>query len=231
MEKSLGLAPGQFAPSAKDVSVRACALNAIGLLRTAEGNAFLARLGPGDFDSAAVYQLLPIAKTSLLQGKLTQASSQSEKRVLLEAALVEVQDPIVLSRFRIWAMNAMCDLGLSASLPAIRSELKEWFSGERAEEELRFCEARVQVVGSSPDRARALGSVLNSRNTTRSNRLMVWAISELDQMNTDEARRELRRYLTESAMRSGGSNTQQEALYRKLVEEALERTRVGAPLK
>ena len=57
----------------------------------------------------------------------------------------------------------------------------------RLEEALAFCQARIGVVNSDPDRAKALGWVLRLDAPLADEQIMRWAILQLFAMESPEA--------------------------------------------
>lgn len=55
-----------------------------------------------------------------------------------------------------WAINELCSLGSLPSSPLIATALRRMYSGQDAEDQIRFAEARIRVVMSDPDRVKAL---------------------------------------------------------------------------
>ena len=66
-------------------------------------------------------------------------------------------------------------------------------SGQRGEDEIQFCEIRIQVLHRNPNRVKALASVLSLSNV-EDTRLQLWAVYELDAMRSPEADAELDRF-------------------------------------
>ena len=67
-------------------------------------------------------------------------------------------------------------------------------NGHRDEDEIAFCEARIQIVRRNPDRIKALASVLTLDNVAEDTRLKLWAICQLNEMHLAEADAELDRF-------------------------------------
>jgi hypothetical protein len=65
------------------------------------------------------------------------------------------------------------------------------------ERHMRYCEARMHVIRSNPDRAVALGSALSVHTADPDSRLTWWAIGELSAMGTPAAMKELARFASE----------------------------------
>jgi len=98
---------------------------------------------------------------------------------------------------RWWVVEELCNRGAAVALPDIRASIKKRLSGSDAQSEIEFCEARVQVLGRDPDRARALGSVFGSvvslENTLEGQKLLHWAMQQLIPMRSPDADAELDR--------------------------------------
>jgi hypothetical protein len=67
-------------------------------------------------------------------------------------------------------------------------------NGQRDEDDIEFCRARIQVVSRDPDRAKALGSVLSLDAQPHDDRLVWWAISQLKAMHSAAVDAEMERF-------------------------------------
>jgi hypothetical protein len=112
---------------------------------------------------------------------------------MIEPLVLEKIDAVAVA---IWAFNQLCDRGALASLPLIQRSVRASWSGQYGEDELTFCETRIQVLRRSPDRVKALGSVLNV-DGAEGTRLQLWAIYQLDSMHFPQADAELDRFAGE----------------------------------
>ena len=96
-----------------------------------------------------------------------------------------------------WAGNQLCDQGVSTALPLIRRSISKNWPGASGEETVTFCEKRMEVVSRDPDRAKALGSILTVDNGESPERLLYWAVAELESMHSQGADAELDRFAKE----------------------------------
>ena len=86
-----------------------------------------------------------------------------------------------------WAVDQLCDIGSLISYAVVQRSIRERFSGARIEEELSFCEQRIRLVRSNPDRTKALISGLNTDANQQSTRLVSWAANQLLSVGSPEA--------------------------------------------
>jgi hypothetical protein len=96
-----------------------------------------------------------------------------------------------------WAVDQLCDRGSLGSLVVIQKAIGSRRNGQRDEDEITFCEARIRVLYGKQDRAKALGAVLNVGSSAENSRLTAWAIQKLSLMHSAEADAELRRFVNE----------------------------------
>jgi hypothetical protein len=77
----------------------------------------------------------------------------------------------------------------------VQKSIRKMWSGDYGDEEIQFCEARIEVLARSPDRIKALGSALNLQDGAQRERLTTWAIYQLDAMKSPQADAELDRFM------------------------------------
>lgn len=99
-----------------------------------------------------------------------------------------------------FAVGEACDSGNSRLLPLFESATVT--SGGITQpmvppEVMRVCREKIYVLSTNSDRAKALGSVLKVSDQPGDYELMVWAVMELEKMNTPEADAEMKRFAAE----------------------------------
>jgi hypothetical protein len=174
-------------------TVRACALRKIGETGLPEAEEFLANLKQADIGTDSGQQIWPAAQVALRDARLRRVDPQS-RISFLESVLMEPHDAVSNSAIGLWAVQELCDRGSLVSLSGIQKSIRNFWTGQRGEDEIRFCEARIQVIRRNPDRAKALGSALALDDGVDDTRLRLWAIYQLDAMHSSEADAELGRF-------------------------------------
>ena len=174
---------------------RAYAMDRIGASGLPEAIEYLrtmtiARVGPDGTQS-----IYPASQVALQKALLRQETDPERQVAFLEEQLAKPAVGEVAS----WAVEELCNRGNTSSLPVIQKMVKGWWTGPRGEEQIRWCEARMEIVNRDPDRAKALGSALSLRK--------LWAIhnsggrrgssSQLRDMNSDEADAVIDRFLAQ----------------------------------
>jgi hypothetical protein len=91
------------------------------------------------------------------------------------------------SAVQAWAVEQLCDRGSLPSLPVIQKSIRSRDSSQRGEDDILFCEARIQVIRSNSDRVKALGTILQTGQGRPSERLMFWAINQLILQHSPDA--------------------------------------------
>jgi len=187
LEKQVGALPGEFKTSWYKNSVLIdYALWRIGETGLPEAVDFLTKFEPHD---------LPAAKRALKNATLKTIPDPQKKIEFLTNILLEYRRRD--SDLERWGADELCNLGASSALPEIRRSLKSIWSGYGEEDEVRFCEARIEALSRDPDRTRALGMVLGSAlaldGSPDGMKLLKWAIGQLFLIRTPEADAELER--------------------------------------
>ena len=193
-EKQVGLTPGEFQhPMYSDPTVRACALRSLGKTGLPGAAEFLTnfkRTDAGDDSSQEIWSAAQIALCEALMSRIADPQAKIE---FLRNTLTSK----TAATPRWWVVEELCNRGAAVALPDIRASIKKRLSGSDAQSEIEFCEARVQVLGRDPDRARALGSVFGSvvslENTLEGQKLLHWAMQQLIPMRSPDADAELDR--------------------------------------
>jgi len=169
-------------PVHRDLSVRAHALRKIGQLGLPEALAYLEKLTPEDFDvgRGQMYRVWPPAQIALHEALLNQIPDEAGKIAFLERTVQQRHDAGSNSAVKGWARNQLCDRGASMSWDAIYQGIR-FSTGNpvRFAEEVKFCEDRIRIVQSDPDRVKALASALRSTGRAVDRRLTMWAFTQL----------------------------------------------------
>lgn len=209
----LGFRPRQFQllgeAFAKDPGVRARGYRALGRTGLAEALEYLQALTPakvGNLGPRESHEAWPAAQVALQEARLMTIKGPQDQVTFLEGAVVMNHDAYSTGKIQLWATEKLCDRGSIKSLPLIEKKLRGLYS-RVGDEEVSFCRERIQVVLSRPDRAKALGSVLNVGTSGANRRLTTWAITQLASMKTSQADGELDRFSAEiEAIQGSGRN-------------------------
>jgi hypothetical protein len=197
-EGALGLEEGTLRGQDKQFgrpTVRVCALRGIGRTASDEAIDFLAKLSPDALGPDPSQRVWPAAQVALRDAQIRRIPDPQRKIEFLDGILAGMPDG--RGSVAAWAVNELCDRGSQTSLPVIQRALRSTWSGQYGLDEIEFCEARIRVVTSNPDRARAIGSILTVANGTANARLVGWAVNELNSMQTPAADAELDRFARE----------------------------------
>lgn len=206
-EEQLGLTSGDLHhPAYNDVGVRVCALHSLGRTGLPEAVNFLRNFSPADVADDKSERLWPARQIALREALLSGIADAKSRAQFLENVLKERHDAISNGALLFWAAEQLCDQGASEALPQVRESIKWLWSGQRGEDEIAFCETRMQVVSRYPDRARALGSVFGSitslENTAEGRRLIQWAMLQFIPLHSPSADAELERIADDLAVQA-----------------------------
>lgn len=219
-ELSVGLAPGELRlPTFATPSVRLYAIRKIGDCGRPEALQFLKGLTRLDFADDPTQTIWPNVRVSLSIAILNGIDDRQARIEFLERALADEGDGRSLLAF--WAANALCDQGAAPALPRIRQSFRSAWTGQRGEEAIISCEAKIQVLSRNPDRITALASVL-ALDTEVPDDILQWAVYQLDSMRSPTADAELDRFADEIGRAREGS-LQHERFW--LIREDLSRLR------
>lgn len=203
-ETQAGLVEGELRhPRYAQASVRVRAVQNIGKCNLPEALEFLKNLKRADLGEDTTQMIWPNARVALRNALLNRIEDPHAKIEFLINTLAEEGDGRSLTAY--WAVNSLCDQGVSTALPLIRRSFTNSWSGQRAEDAIKFCENRIQVVSRNPDRVKALGSVLTIDNGAESDQLIEWAVYQLDLMQSARADSELDRFANELGKLREGS--------------------------
>jgi hypothetical protein len=198
LETRVGLKAGELrGPDFKNPTVRAHALRKIGEAGLPEALAYLQDLRREDLGSDPSQMVWPAAQIALRAAQLRRITDPYMKTEFLERTVTERHDAVSNSAVTSWAVNELCDRGAQMSLSVIQQSIRSGQSGERGENEIEFCEERIRVVLSNPDRIKALASVLSAAGGTADRNLVGWAVSQLSSMRSPSADAELDRFALE----------------------------------
>lgn len=190
----------------RDAEVRIYAIHRIGETGRPEAIAWLSALKQADFGADTTGQLWPSSQTALQHGLLLNIKDQQMKVQFLEKLAREDGGSIAS-----FATDELCNMGAMPSLPVVAASVRKRYSGEYAEGEVAFCEARVRTLASNPDRTTALAGVLKVTTDRNDLRLIQWAGMQLESMQTPEAIAALDRFAALVATLRAGS-TEREVL-------------------
>jgi hypothetical protein len=197
---SLGIGRDDFSPlTFRAEGVRAHAYRKIGETGLPEALRYLSAVKIADVGMDNSQQVWPAARIALHVALLNNISDSDAKLEFLRKAATEKNPGFADGQVQNWARNELCDRGDLASLPMIRETLRRLSSGARGEENVRYCEVRMQVLSRSPDRVQALASVLQLGTQPPDTLLMSWAIGQLEALRSPAADRELARFGEEIA--------------------------------
>ena len=126
------------------------------------------------------------------------------------ATLRQIQDPraqteylertaeeMASSGLGIWAVDQLCDRASLNSMAVIEKAFRKAWSGQYGEDQVTFCKARIFALYGKPDRAEALGAMLNVETSAQNDQLATWAIQLLSEMHSPAADAELTRFARE----------------------------------
>lgn len=141
-------------------------------------------------------QIWPAVQVAIRAAQLVGMADKGEKKQFLETVVDKDDHSNTSTAVKHWAVDQLCDAGMTPSLPVAVKWFKSAYAGEDAEKEVANCEARIRIVSSNSDRAKALGSVLQT-GPSASQRLIRWALNQLQSLDTPGAAAELKRFSDE----------------------------------
>jgi hypothetical protein len=194
-ETALGLTAGQLRKEALvSYRVRVCAFQAIGRAGSPEALDFLMKVRSADIGPDSTGQIWPAAQVAAKSAQLNAISDPVAKVQFLEDLLSVPRGG--WGAVGHWAVEELCNSGSRLSIGIIHEAIRSRSNGQRDEDEIRFCEARINIVTRYPDRAKAIGSVLTTVAPV-DDRLLWWAIRQLVGMHDSQADAELDRFSRE----------------------------------
>jgi hypothetical protein len=119
--------------------------------------------------------------------QLARITDPHQQIEFLEKVALEIIDPFAMSKVTSWAVDELCDRGSLLSLPVARAALVKANSGPDGLENAQFCETRMRIIMSNPDRTRALASYLKTAKIRPDRRLAAWAVIQLSLIRSPEA--------------------------------------------
>jgi hypothetical protein len=199
---SLGIARGDFSPSAMRADgVRAHALRKLGESGLPEALRYLSAISPAESGTDYSHQVWSAARIALQVALLNNISTQQAKIAFLRKAMTLQNQGHPDGEVQVWAINELCDRGDLESLPAIKEWFMSAYSGATAERQaVQYCEERMRVVSSDPNRVNALASILRLGAQPPDAILTSWAILQLAALHSPEADREIARFGAEIAL-------------------------------
>lgn len=119
--------------------------------------------------------------------KVASAPDEDAQIQLLIEALDQRFDGIIADGLRRWAADELANRGAVQALPAITAAIRNRGSGERGEEEIRLCTAKMAVLNANETRQEALVVALAMRDPFEHRDLNRWAIAELGALGTERS--------------------------------------------
>lgn len=170
------------------VEVRECALRAIGEAGGRNAITFLSSLTRSSFGNLPddSRRLWIASQLALHDAKLSALASPSERREFLAAVLQKRHEPVLAGSVISWAVNELCDAGETMALPLIVQSIRRR-QGREADASIQYCEARLRIVVSHPDRLAALSSALLDKQRPPDTRITMWLINKLNAMQSPAA--------------------------------------------
>jgi hypothetical protein len=184
-------------PGFSDPDLRGCAFRKIAATGLSEAEAFLRDLKRADVRTDDSLYIWAQSQVALRDARFRRIADPQLKIEFLETTLMEPEmsrDPVGH-----WAVDQLCDRGALGSLVVIQEAVRKRRNGQRDEDEIAFCEARIRVLYGKPDPVKALGSVLSLNRGAEDTRLTSWAIQQLVSMHSQTADAELDRFASEIA--------------------------------
>lgn len=136
---------------------------------------------PGDLGEDDSHEIDVAIGLAFRQALVAQESNPRRRLELLKEAVLERSHSISS-----WAANQLCDTGEVASLPEIEKSIRRRIHGERGESEIRFCQARMNIIMSS-DRLHALEATLMITSNEVDVRLVRWSVEQLMALQSPQA--------------------------------------------
>ena len=177
------------------LEARECAIQKIGETALPEAVDFLKTLDQADLgtDEQTVMLLRVMGHGAIRIATLRQIQDPERQIEYLERTATEFSGTDVGAS----AADQLCERASLGSLPIVRKAFTGVWGDQRDEEYTRFCEDRVLTVYGKPDRAKALGEVLDMQTSADNPQLTTWAIEQLKLMHSPAADGELKRFLSE----------------------------------
>jgi hypothetical protein len=177
----------------RHLDVRLYAIYKLGETGSEDALAYLSGLKEEEFapnpgERSQLQAAVHIAQSNI---QLLNTPDRAEKVQLLEKWVV---DPVSLVPG--WAADQLCQMGSLISFPVVRQSIRIRYRGDevRADDMVQFCLQRMTILGSNPDRTKALSSVLTSDLETQDSQVVGWAVNELLQIGSPDAVEALRNF-------------------------------------
>jgi hypothetical protein len=164
----------------RDPLIRIGAYRHIGYMGTAAAVEYLQQVTPSAFkvENFERQELWPEVQIALRDARRRTQPNEADAVRYLEGVLEEEGDWLSGGRLLSWAMHELCNMGALGSLPAITEALRTKHRSN-VEQLTQFCQQKMVVVASHPDRVQALSSALTINNAQQNPELVRWAISEI----------------------------------------------------
>lgn len=184
------IATGYFASA----GVRAQAFRALGFLATPEAQQFLRERTEEEFLSDHLDTLWPVIRIAVCQSQLTPIETDSQRFRFLKSVIHQTHDARSRVQVLYWAATELCDGGALDYLPATRNVFKRLSPSRHADHE-QFCQQRMWVITSNPDRIAALRSTLGTDRAETDPDLVNWAIEQLLAIRDSRAQTAVEQFL------------------------------------
>lgn len=199
----IGLSPTSIGwTTYRQLPIRTYAIQKLAETGTEDALVYLSSLNEDEFapNAGERTQLELAVEVGQRTIQLLRAPDQAGKVQLLEKAAVE---PGFAGQT--WAVDQLCEMGSVISFPVIQQSIRARYYGDevRGDGELQFCQQRMAVIESNPDRVKALSSVLSSNLDIQNTRLVSWAVSQLLKIGSPDAVDALQSFSTRVANAAG----------------------------
>jgi hypothetical protein len=203
-------------------TVRAYALGRLGETGLADVESFLENLGPTELENDRTGQVRPAARIAYWDCRVRRLGKGDQAANVLEAVLFEQRDARSDGAVRSWAANELCSRGARESLPLIRQSIKSRNSLKDGDDEIRFCEVRIDILTRFATRQDALTAALRMVDDFQDFRIKRWAIEGLLKLRSPQADAALLQYANELRNSAPGTTSNHPVGFR---EDILERLR------
>jgi hypothetical protein len=179
-----------------DMEIRSQAYLQLGSLPSPYVIPYLSSIQPEMFaDEAERTYIFRHVRIAWHRAQMLLRNSANGQQDYLAHLLSEEGDDDWFSWVQLWAIDELCDHGAEHYLNLMDQRLLLMHNGNRSDI-LMFCRERVQIINSDPNRRSALSKALTVKNATANARVVHWAISELNKLDTKEAKATIDAFLS-----------------------------------
>jgi len=162
-EAAIGPKPSNWgATDFQNPVVRAYAFTRIAEVELPEALAYLQNLRKSDIGPDPTGGIWSAAQVALHQATFSRIADPSQQIHYLEDTAAHWWGQVGR-----WAVDQLCNGGHSESLEIVRKTIHRIEVNPRADGEVAFCEARIDVLSRNQDRVQALASVLSVANGSK----------------------------------------------------------------